>query len=241
MPTLTRPLPPHSGDGDASGLQLARNLALDMTWLHPTAWSYWQVLDGGGWGCLDATLEGDGMGVVAANLKWYRLAQFTRHLRKGMVIMSSGGEDTVAAYDASAQTLVLVTTVYDIAGGASVEVTYDLVSPWSRRVWVGPLLTPLPTLTQCAFGRPWSRRVWVGSLLTSRRSPGCVCRGGRHSDPVDYKRTAAVRWALRGHQPGWRQEVQVHVRGRHYHDVRRGGCGGLSPVNRNSAVRGRRA
>ena len=36
--------------GDASGMSLASNLNLDMRWLHPTAWVYWQVLDGGGWG-----------------------------------------------------------------------------------------------------------------------------------------------------------------------------------------------
>ena len=31
-------------------MSLASNLNLDMRWLHPTAWVYWQVLDGGGWG-----------------------------------------------------------------------------------------------------------------------------------------------------------------------------------------------
>ena len=31
-------------------MSLASNLNLDMRWLHPTAWVYWQVLDGWGWG-----------------------------------------------------------------------------------------------------------------------------------------------------------------------------------------------
>ena len=31
------------GEGDATGLSLASNLNLDFTWLHPTAWVYWQV------------------------------------------------------------------------------------------------------------------------------------------------------------------------------------------------------
>ena len=31
-------------------MSLASNLNLDLRWLHPTAWVYWQVLDGGGWG-----------------------------------------------------------------------------------------------------------------------------------------------------------------------------------------------
>ena len=31
------------GDGDGSGLSLASNLNLDLRWLHPTAWVYWQA------------------------------------------------------------------------------------------------------------------------------------------------------------------------------------------------------
>ena len=31
------------GEGDASGMSLASNLNLDMRWLHPTAWVYWQA------------------------------------------------------------------------------------------------------------------------------------------------------------------------------------------------------
>ena len=102
------------GDGDATGLSLARNFALDIQWLHPTAWVYWQVLDGGGWGALDSTLDGDSVGVDEANPKWYRLAQYTRHFRAGMVVIDGGGDDTVAFYDSEAQTLTLVTTTYDI-------------------------------------------------------------------------------------------------------------------------------
>ena len=42
------------GEGDASGMSLATNLNLDFRWLHNTAWVYWQVMDGGGWGLLDS-------------------------------------------------------------------------------------------------------------------------------------------------------------------------------------------
>jgi hypothetical protein len=35
-------------------MSLATNLNLDLRWLHNTAWVYWQVMDGGGWGLLDS-------------------------------------------------------------------------------------------------------------------------------------------------------------------------------------------
>ena len=40
------------GEGDQSGLPLAENLSLDLFWLHPTAWVYWQPFDIPGWGMI---------------------------------------------------------------------------------------------------------------------------------------------------------------------------------------------
>lgn len=40
------------GEGDRSGLQLAENLGLDLYWMHPTAWVYWQPFDIPGWGMI---------------------------------------------------------------------------------------------------------------------------------------------------------------------------------------------
>ena len=38
-------------------MSLASNLNLDMHWLHPTAWVYWQVLDDvGGWGLVSVVI-----------------------------------------------------------------------------------------------------------------------------------------------------------------------------------------
>ena len=38
-------------------MSLASNLNLDMRWLHPTAWVYWQVLDDtGGWGLVSVVI-----------------------------------------------------------------------------------------------------------------------------------------------------------------------------------------
>ncbi len=96
------------GEGDASGLPLADNLSLDLHELHPTAWCYWQPLDGHGWGLIQADLKTQQIGSV--NPKYFVLAQFTRHIRPGMTLIDSGDPTTVAAYDPAHQKLVLVTT-----------------------------------------------------------------------------------------------------------------------------------
>lgn len=108
------------GEGDASGLQLASNLNLDMRWLHPTAWVYWQALDGGGWGLVQADEAAGTTGAV--NTKYYVLAQYSRHIRPGMHIIDGGEANTTAAYDPSGHRLVLVTTNY----GTPQRITYDL-------------------------------------------------------------------------------------------------------------------
>ncbi len=107
------------GEDDASGMRLAANLALDFRHLHPSAWCYWQPLDGGGWGLIQSDLSRREIGPV--NLKYFVLAHYSRHIRPGMAILGSD-DATVAAYDRAAHKLVLVT-----AGHAAGHwVTYDL-------------------------------------------------------------------------------------------------------------------
>ena len=108
------------GKKDGGGLELARNFHRDMDRLHPTAWCYWQPTDGGGWGLLDADLENARIRDVELNA--YVLAQYSRHLRPGMVILDTGHAGTVAAYDASARKLVLAT----FNDGPARSVRFDL-------------------------------------------------------------------------------------------------------------------
>jgi galactan endo-1,6-beta-galactosidase len=108
------------GDPDGTGLKLARNLNLDMQYLHPTAWVYWQAVDGVGWGLIQGDRGKATLGAV--NIKYYVLAQYARHIRPGMKILSSGDPNTVAAYDPAAHRLVLVTANL----GAATQVVYDL-------------------------------------------------------------------------------------------------------------------
>ena len=84
------------GDGDDTGLTLAANLNLDFKWLHPTAWVYWQVCDGGGWGLLNA--DEDKKTISGVSAKFFVLAQYARHVRPGDTIVDGGvDDDTVAA------------------------------------------------------------------------------------------------------------------------------------------------
>jgi galactan endo-1,6-beta-galactosidase len=108
------------GDADGTGMSLAGNLNLDFRWLHPTGWCYWQALDSGGWGLIQSN-PSDGW-IGPANRKFFVLAQYTRHIRPGMTIIDGGEGNTIAACDATARKLVVVTANY----GAPQWITYNL-------------------------------------------------------------------------------------------------------------------
>jgi galactan endo-1,6-beta-galactosidase len=108
------------GEGDASGLSLARNLGLDFSLLHPSAWCYWQPLDYGGWGLVQADPSNQWLG--AANPKYFVLAHYTRHIRPGLQILSTSDSNSVAAYDPVQRRLVLVT----FNDGKAQSIGYDL-------------------------------------------------------------------------------------------------------------------
>jgi galactan endo-1,6-beta-galactosidase len=100
------------GDKDADGLGMARNFHLDMTYLKPTAWCYWQPIDGGihgnggsGWGLIDANLHKAELGKI--NPKAYVFAQYSRHVRPGMRILSHSDRDSVVAHDPASGKLVI--------------------------------------------------------------------------------------------------------------------------------------
>lgn len=94
------------GEGDPLGIELMRALLLDMRGLKPTAWCYWQPLDGGGWGAVSASPSPPR--VEHVNPKYFVLAQFTRHIRPGWTILAAGGSDALAACDARHRRLAIV-------------------------------------------------------------------------------------------------------------------------------------
>lgn len=96
------------GDGDSSGFSLAANWMLDFSRMHVTSMSYWQVLDGGGWGLLDSDLNA--AAIRSINQKMYVVAQFSRHLRPGMQVLDAGdpSDMSTAAFDDETGRLVLI-------------------------------------------------------------------------------------------------------------------------------------
>lgn len=94
------------GEGDATGQRMASNMLLDFRWMRPTAWVYWQVLDGGGWGLLDA--DNGARTIKGVNQKYWVLAQWARHIRPGMRVLDGSGDYVVAAYDEKKRKLVVV-------------------------------------------------------------------------------------------------------------------------------------
>ncbi|KAL2141207.1 hypothetical protein VTI28DRAFT_2713 [Corynascus sepedonium] len=131
------------GDGVGSGENMARYLLQDMRQLRPTAWVYWQVLDGGGWGLLDADNDANRLG--SAEQKYFVLAQFARHIRPGMRILDGGRDNVVAAYDAAASKLVIVAVNwdgaqyinFDLSGFAERPADGATVPRWSTQIGSG--------------------------------------------------------------------------------------------------------
>jgi len=98
------------GDGDASGLKMSEVILKDLKIMHAQAWVYWQAVDGGGWGLLVANLNKPGPYPIRYNQKYYVLANYSKFIRRGDIIVKSGDEQSVAAYDPSKNELVIVTT-----------------------------------------------------------------------------------------------------------------------------------
>ncbi|MEV6971329.1 hypothetical protein AB0M47_40155 [Hamadaea sp. NPDC051192] len=110
-----------TGDSDGTGLSVAHDICLDWTWLHPTAWCYWQVMDpSAGWSAIQYDPATSTPGAVQP--KYYVLAQFTRHIRPGMRILNTGVGYAAAAYDSAARRLVVVA----VNTGAAQNLTFDL-------------------------------------------------------------------------------------------------------------------
>lgn len=53
--------------------------------------------------------------VQGVNTKFFVLAQYTRHVRPGMVILATNSSDALAAYDRDARKLVVVSVVFSEA------------------------------------------------------------------------------------------------------------------------------
>ena len=133
------------GDGDASGLTMSRRILEDMHGLHPSSWSYWQVVDNAaGWGFLKNPMLDEVNTKYEVNPKYFVMGQYSRFIRPGFRLIASGSPDSLAALDARSLSLVIVTTN---ASDVPAPISYDL----SRFTGLGDSAQ----LTRTAPGEEW--------------------------------------------------------------------------------------
>ena len=133
------------GDGDASGLTMSRRILEDMHGLHPSSWSYWQVVDNAaGWGFLRNPMLDEVNTRYEVNPKYFVMGQYSRFIRPGFRLIASGSPDSLAALDARTRTLVIVTTN---ASDTPASISYDL----SRFTSLGAVAQ----ITRTAPGEEW--------------------------------------------------------------------------------------
>jgi len=112
------------GDGDASGLKMARRIHDDLTETRACAWIYWQMVDSaGGWGFLRNPLNSRGRTGYFINKKFYVMGQFSKFIRPGFQIIGVNDRNSLAAYSPTNQTLVIV-AINDTE--ETTNVVYDL-------------------------------------------------------------------------------------------------------------------
>ncbi len=97
------------GDGDRSGLLMARRIRNDIVEKRASAWIYWQVADNAGaWGFVNNRLDGRDPRYRLTR-KFHVMAQFSRFIRPGCQILQADDEDSLIAYDRAKRQLIIVT------------------------------------------------------------------------------------------------------------------------------------
>lgn len=97
------------GDGDRSGLLMARRIRNDIVEKHAAAWTYWQFADNAGaWGLVNNRLDGRDSSYRLTR-KFHVLAQFSRFIRPGSQIVQASDDNSLVAYDRAQRQLIIVT------------------------------------------------------------------------------------------------------------------------------------
>jgi O-glycosyl hydrolase len=113
------------GDGEASGLRLARRIRDDLVETRACAWIYWQFAEpGSNWG-LVRYRRGEANPSFSINKKFYVMSQFSCFIRPGFQILEVDDKNSLAAYDPVNHRLVIV-AVND--GRQPLKVAYNLDS-----------------------------------------------------------------------------------------------------------------
>lgn len=116
------------GNGDGSGMVVARQITEDLNFLRPSAWVYWQPAEpSSGWGLVNGAFDVAMTAPDRAKPTWvyttyYVMAQYTRFLRPGDRVIGSSDHNTVVGYNGKRKRLSLVTLNY----GDAQTIRYDL-------------------------------------------------------------------------------------------------------------------
>ncbi len=129
--TLHKPLRQNEyGDGDHTGMKLARRIRDDLVELRPLSWCYWEAVDYAGWGMLNNRMEEGGTTNYYLTPKFYVFEQFSHFLPPGCNIIDCGDPNSVAGYDPVSHTLNIVTvndttndfqTMFDLSSFAKMK------------------------------------------------------------------------------------------------------------------------
>lgn len=122
------------GDGDGSGMTMARYIYNGIYTMKARAWCYWQIVDSaGGWGfllnSLLSTTNSQYTDNYTINEKFYAMGQFSEFVRPGCNFVSVGDTNTLAAWNPTNSTLVLVVVNNN---STALNVTYNLADFNSR-------------------------------------------------------------------------------------------------------------
>ncbi|CAG8513399.1 23284_t:CDS:10 [Racocetra persica] len=97
----------------STSIILSEKILNDMRNLKPAAWIYWQAIEdmeyAYDWGLIGVNFS-NSTSPLNIRLAFYGFAQYTKFIRPGYQIIYSNDNDTLSAYHASNQTLVIVCT-----------------------------------------------------------------------------------------------------------------------------------
>lgn len=95
----------------SGALQLARGITKDLKVMQAEAWVYWQAVESNvsTWGLIFAPFEQNEKESYRMYKQYYALANYSRFIRPGSVVVDVQGECSLAAVSADADRLVIVT------------------------------------------------------------------------------------------------------------------------------------
>jgi O-glycosyl hydrolase len=171
------------GDNDGTGLTMAQRIHDDITVMGARAWCYWQVIDNAtGWGFLYNPLVAPTNASYTTNYtineKFYAMGQFSEFVRPGNEIISVNDSSTLAAYNPTNSTLILVIVNTNTT---SLNVTYNLTDfgskPWqviatqtSATESMAPLPIPIVTAEKFTSAIP-AQSITTFTLTTNLFAP----------------------------------------------------------------------